>query len=138
MAINFPNSPQVNDTYTEGNRSWTWNGVYWRATSVTVGYTGSKGDQGDGLRLLGSVATVNDLPSDGTSDGSTLLDGVTAPIGNGVPNSQQISDYQIKPIPKPDGEEVMVFQTVTTSFSGKYNQFVNLPLGAELIKEYWI
>lgn len=69
---------------------------------------------------------------------ASLLDGVETPIGNGVPNAQQISDYQVKPIPKPDGEEVMVWQTVTTSNNGRYNQFVNLPLGAEIIKEYWI
>jgi len=64
MAINFPSNPQLNQTYTEGNRSWQWNGRFWQATSVTVGYTGSKGDQGDSIKLLGAVATVNDLPAD--------------------------------------------------------------------------
>ena len=133
MAINFPSNPQLDDTYTEGNRSWKWNGRFWQATSVTVGYTGSKGDNGtlnfkgsvateqnlplpydgefndaylveetgflwiwDGsswgpigrftgytgsrgvpgasVKLLGSVNTPQDLPQDGTSDGSTLLE----------------------------------------------------------------
>ena len=77
MAINFPNSPQLDDTYTEGNRSWRWNGVYWRATSATVGYTGSKGDQGESFRILGSVATVNDLPADSSGlpgDGYIIID----------------------------------------------------------------
>lgn len=85
-----------------------------------------------------AVITQTTQPTYQSAMIASLLDGVETPIGNGVPNAQQISDYQVKPIPKPDGEEVMVFQTVTTSFSGKYNQFVNLPLGAELIKEYWI
>lgn len=88
MALNFPSNPTLGDVYTEGNRTWTWNGRYWKATSVTIGYTGSRGedgvigrdgytgsrgDPGTSVRLIGSVATVQDLPSDGTSDGSTLL-----------------------------------------------------------------
>jgi len=88
MPINFPNSPQLNQVYTEGNRTWTWNGTYWRAVSTTVGYTGSQGIPGEfagigytgsqgtsgtSVKIIGSVATANDLSSDGTSDGSTLL-----------------------------------------------------------------
>ena len=88
MALNFPSSPQLDDVYTEGNRSWRWNGRFWQATSVTTGYagsagatgftgsvgfTGSQGPAGTGITLLGSVNTSQDLPSDGTSDGSTLL-----------------------------------------------------------------
>lgn len=44
MAVNFPNSPITNQTYTVGNRTWQWTGVYWKAISTTVGYTGSKGE----------------------------------------------------------------------------------------------
>lgn len=80
MAINFPNSPQVNDTYTEGNRSWTWNGTYWRATSATIGYVGSRGysgsigysgsqgDPGRSVIILGSVSSSATLPSPYTGD----------------------------------------------------------------------
>lgn len=25
--INFPNNPQLNDVYTLGDKSWTWNGT---------------------------------------------------------------------------------------------------------------
>lgn len=77
MAINFPNSPALNDVYTEGNRSWTWNGVYWRATSTTIGYTGSrgytgsagvdgytgsKGDDGTSVTIVGTVSSSSALP----------------------------------------------------------------------------
>ena len=31
MAIDFPNSPTVNDTYTAGGKTWQWNGTYWSA-----------------------------------------------------------------------------------------------------------
>lgn len=44
MATNFPNSPTTNQVYSNGDRAWTWTGSYWRATSATVGYTGSKGE----------------------------------------------------------------------------------------------
>jgi hypothetical protein len=44
MSVIFPTNPDVNDVFTYGNRSWTWAGAYWRATSATIGYTGSKGE----------------------------------------------------------------------------------------------
>ena len=31
MAIDFPNSPTVNDTYTAGGKTWQWTGTYWSA-----------------------------------------------------------------------------------------------------------
>lgn len=29
MTLNFPNNPQINDTYTAGNNTWSWDGVAW-------------------------------------------------------------------------------------------------------------
>lgn len=29
MALNFPSNPQVNDTYTVGDRTWKWTGTSW-------------------------------------------------------------------------------------------------------------
>jgi plastocyanin len=29
MALNFPNNPQINDTYTANNTTWSWDGVAW-------------------------------------------------------------------------------------------------------------
>jgi len=29
MPLNFPDSPSVNDTHSDGGRSWTWNGTTW-------------------------------------------------------------------------------------------------------------
>lgn len=48
-AIDFPNSPSVNDTHTVGNRTWKWNGTVWavvRATDLLVGPTGATGATG--------------------------------------------------------------------------------------------
>lgn len=33
MAINFPDAPSVNDTYTVGNVTWIWNGTTWTSAS---------------------------------------------------------------------------------------------------------
>lgn len=43
MSINFPNNPTTDQIYSAGDRTWTWTGVYWKATSSSVGYTGSLG-----------------------------------------------------------------------------------------------
>ncbi|MFN9956917.1 MAG: hypothetical protein ACK55I_27765, partial [bacterium] len=48
-AIDFPNSPSVNDTHTVGDRTWKWNGSVWavvRATDLLVGPTGATGPTG--------------------------------------------------------------------------------------------
>ena len=33
MAINFPSSPSLNDTYTTGGITWTWDGSTWKSSS---------------------------------------------------------------------------------------------------------
>lgn len=33
-AINFPDSPSVNDTYTVGDKTWRWDGSYWRILAL--------------------------------------------------------------------------------------------------------
>lgn len=35
-ALDFPNSPAVNDTYTSGNQTWKWNGITWDLITGTV------------------------------------------------------------------------------------------------------
>jgi hypothetical protein len=51
MAIDFPNAPTVGDTYTVGNRTWTWSGTGWEVT-VTVGATLNKIKDTDGDTLI--------------------------------------------------------------------------------------
>ena len=36
MAINFPSNPQVNDVYTVGTKSWSWNGYAWDLVLVNI------------------------------------------------------------------------------------------------------
>jgi hypothetical protein len=37
MAIDFPNSPTTNDTYTVGSRTWTWTGTNWELKTGAFG-----------------------------------------------------------------------------------------------------
>ena len=36
MALNFPNSPNVNDTYTYSNKTWIWDGTVWKPSVITL------------------------------------------------------------------------------------------------------
>ena len=36
MAINFPNAPNANDTFTDGGRTWIWDGTTWKIYSSTT------------------------------------------------------------------------------------------------------
>lgn len=45
MAIDFPDSPSLNDVFTSGDLSWTWNGTYWEA-NLTEAVTGPTGPAG--------------------------------------------------------------------------------------------
>ena len=46
MAIDFPNSPTIGDSFTVGNRTWIWDGTAWElqttATSSVVTLTGTQ------------------------------------------------------------------------------------------------
>ena len=47
-ALNFPNSPTLNDIYTENNASWKWDGTSWirQGDAGAQGAQGSQGAQG--------------------------------------------------------------------------------------------
>lgn len=36
MAIDFPNSPAPDDTYTVGSRTWTWTGSNWELKAAPI------------------------------------------------------------------------------------------------------
>lgn len=42
-AIDFPNSPSVNDTFTASGRTWTWNGTVWSSNTGTITWTDISG-----------------------------------------------------------------------------------------------
>jgi hypothetical protein len=78
-AIDFPNSPTVNQSYTAGGNTWIWDGVAWTLQRITTGAQGPQGEvgpqgpagptgpQGTSINVKASVATVGALPSTGNS-----------------------------------------------------------------------
>ena len=41
MAIDFPDSPTVDQQYSVGDRTWTWNGTYWQLSQTSSTFTAS-------------------------------------------------------------------------------------------------
>lgn len=77
MTIDFPNAPQTNDSYTFGDRQWTWNGSYWQSSSFTLGYTGSQGYTGsagaDGASGASVFTALTDTPANYTSQAGKIV-----------------------------------------------------------------
>jgi hypothetical protein len=73
MSINFPASPEVNDTYSFGGRTWKFNGAGWEAITTTFGPTGPQGD-------TGPTGATGDTGPTGPQ-GETGLTGDTGPTG---------------------------------------------------------
>ena len=46
MAIDFPDSPSTNDTFTVGGTTWIWNGTTWNVVRIATGATGPTGPTG--------------------------------------------------------------------------------------------
>ena len=63
MAINFPNSPNFNDTYTVLGITWRWNGVSWNVASNQTGnqVVGYVGVSSNNTSIGTSVSTLNFL-----------------------------------------------------------------------------
>jgi hypothetical protein len=68
-AIDFPNSPTLNQTYTNGIQTYQWNGTAWRLVRTSaVGPTGPTGAPGNDSTAIGAT-------------GPTGAQGVTGPTG---------------------------------------------------------
>ena len=86
-TVNFPATPLLNQEYTYGDRKWKWNGRYWQASSVTIGYTGSKGEVGAPLKILGNLPNATVLPgvyNGSIGDGYIVQDTGNLWIWNGI------------------------------------------------------
>ena len=71
MALAFPSSPTVSQTYTSGTRTWTWNGIAWKLPSTALtGVTGT----GNAVLSVGPTITLTNstgLPLTGLSGPGT-------------------------------------------------------------------
>ena len=92
MAIDFPDSPSVDQQYSVGDRTWTWNGTYWQLSQTSSTFTASddsplnpsagdiwfESDTGKTFIYydqawveIGSATDLSDILSD--NDGDTLV-----------------------------------------------------------------
>ena len=59
MAINFPNNPAVNDTFTVGGTTFEWNGYSWKSSINRTLTIGRRGDSALTINLTGSSFNVD-------------------------------------------------------------------------------
>ena len=90
MAINFPNSPNVNDTHTANDITWKWDGTTWKVGITTINAATIPGISTSGTSYfydldvahnvsVGSSVTASTLFGDGA--GITNISGTTGPTG---------------------------------------------------------
>jgi hypothetical protein len=94
-AIDFPNSPSVNDTHTVGDRTWKWNGSQWKVVrSVLPGATGPTGPTGpQGDTVTGPTGAVGNTGANGVtgSTGATGSNGATGATGAAAVTNSSIN-----------------------------------------------
>jgi Collagen triple helix repeat (20 copies) len=99
-AIDFPNSPSLNQVFTVGSTSWIWNGSRWNVVRIATGATGPTGPSGPSgpsgpIGLTGVTGAIGPTGATGPSgpSGATGLTGVTGatgPAGSATPRIGQV------------------------------------------------
>ena len=88
MAIDFPDSPSLNDEFTVGDVTWVWDGQVWRISNSqgATGPTGPTGPQGEigNTGPTGPVSTVQG-PTGPTGATGPAVTGPTGPTGSTGP-----------------------------------------------------
>ena len=93
MAIDFPNSPNLNDVHSDGLASWTWTGYAWKripdpgakgepgveGPTGPTGLTGSQGDKGEPGNVL--AKGVKGEPGEKGEKGDVFAKGVKGEVG---------------------------------------------------------
>ena len=93
MAIDFPNTPSINDVHSDGLASWTWTGYAWKripdpgakgepgveGPTGPTGLTGSQGDKGEPGNVL--AKGVKGEPGEKGEKGDVFAKGVKGEVG---------------------------------------------------------
>jgi hypothetical protein len=56
MALNFPDTPTTNDTFTAGDRTWIWTGIVWDLLS---GSGSGNLDGGNATSNFGGITNIS-------------------------------------------------------------------------------
>ena len=82
-AIDFPNSPALNDEFTSGNTTWKWDGVSWNTIRTPIvgptGATGATGATGS-TGATGAWNYYDTTPPTGANTGDAWFDPNTGGI----------------------------------------------------------
>lgn len=86
MAINFPDSPTLNQTYTVGSVTWKWDGTTWTAVTLTTHASTHTSGGSDAVTLAQSQITnlVSDLALKATNTDLALKAPLASPTFTGT------------------------------------------------------
>jgi hypothetical protein len=74
MPLDFPNSPDLNDQYTSGGRTWTWDGTAWISTDLGP-VPDQAGNDGKFLTTNGSALSWAAVPEPDYSSDQSIIAG---------------------------------------------------------------
>lgn len=87
-ALDFPNSPTLNQTYTSGTKTWEWDGTSWNVVSTNLVLIAGSNQQvqfnDNGVLGAHSGFTYNKSSSTATLGNLTLSDITAASVGTGA------------------------------------------------------
>jgi hypothetical protein len=92
-AIDFPNSPALNDEFTGGGHTWVWDGIKWEVSrTAPIGPTGPQGIQGPTgpLGPTGPQGIQGDVGPQGDESVVPGPTGPTGPMGQLVPLAHKV------------------------------------------------
>ena len=67
MALNFPLAPALDERFSNGERTWQWNGRFWKAVGTDQGYAGSFGYTGSASTVPGYLGSIGYTGSQGAT-----------------------------------------------------------------------
>ena len=110
MAINFPNSPNPNDTHSSGGKTWIWDGTSWKVNSTTA----------SGIALTDFSVTTNSVGTAALSYDNAGVFSYTPPI---VPvNLSELTAVST------DGHKLVKYQKTITSLNKSKQSIKFVPL----------
>ena len=95
-VIDFPDSPQINDTYTNGINTYEWTGQAWRLVRTSaVGPTGPTGPTGADSTVVGPTGPTGPTGATGATGADSTAIGATGPTGaTGATGSFEIVPWE--------------------------------------------